>query len=107
MNPNKIISPGELSVGQSVTIYEWLPRDVPPDPFSGLFGGATTATKHRDRSWCGDVLKVEAVDLPYVVVSHPNQSYYDSNTKLDTREVKLMELSAEYVKAMSNKRTAR
>lgn len=100
MSDQKLISPGELSVGQFVTIYEWLPIDVPADPFGGLFGGATVATKHQDHSWCGDVLKVEAVDLPYVVVSHPNDRIFSHNTKLDTRQVKLMELSGDYVKAL-------
>ncbi len=61
-------------------------------------------TVHRDRSWCGSVLKIEAIQLPFIVVSHPHETYlYSSNTKLDTRQVKLMELTPEYVKALERR----
>lgn len=101
--PNKIISPGELAVGQYITVYEWLPSEVIDHAFGRLFGGATTRM-YTDTAYCGDVLKVEAIDLPYIVISRPNESAsYSGNTKLDTRQVKLMELSEEYVKAMERK----
>ncbi len=97
-HPTKILSPGELAVGQLITILEWLPRETSPDPFGGLFGSALVATQSRDRSWCGDVLKVEAVDLPYIVVK---ESYDNARPfKIDTREARLMECSKAYIDAL-------
>lgn len=92
---NRQISPGELHVGQYVTILEWLPWTTES---LELFGDTKTIT-HTDHSWCGDVLKIEVVQLPYVIVSHPNDFYLTSSTKLDTRRLKLMELTPEYVEA--------
>jgi hypothetical protein len=91
-----MISPGELTVGMQVTVHSWNPRDVPR---FDLIGGATTVT-HVDTSYCGDVLTVEALSLPYVVLrafSH-RPSPYDV-FRLDTRRANLMELSQEYVMA--------
>lgn len=104
---NKQVSPGELAVGQYITILEWTPWEVADIDLDNPFSILGTKTKtHRDHSWCGDVLKVEAVDLPYIVVSHPNDGYlYGSNTKLDTRRVKLMELSEAYVKAAERRKS--
>ena len=101
MSDQKIISPGELAIGMFVTVYEWIPWDAPS--FEGGLLGGTTMVKHTDHSWCGDVLKVEAIQLPYVVVSLPNQGWLSSNVRLDTRRVNLMELTPEYVEAAKRK----
>ena len=99
MSTSKILSPGEIAVGQFITVLEWLSREIPADPFGGLFGGSPIVTQHKDHSWCGDILKVEAVDLPYIVVRETYEKAKPFN--IDTRELKLMELSKEYVKAMT------
>ncbi len=95
----KQISPAELAKGQNVTVLQWVPWDAEVQE-DGFLGGTKTITR-QDHSWCGDVLHVEAVQLPYVIVSHPNEKslYGDRPTRLDTRRAVLMELSAEYVAA--------
>ena len=58
-------------------------------------------TTNYDRSGCGDVLVVLAVDLPYIVVRYENE-YKNSRivVQKDTRRTNFMELSDEYVLAM-------
>lgn len=92
----KQISPAELGKGMNITILNWKPREITT---GGLFTESTVTTI-EDRSWCGDVLCVEAVQLPYVIVSHVMAGVGETNTKLDTREVSLMELNLDYVKAL-------
>jgi hypothetical protein len=93
---SKQISAGELAVGQFITVLEWIPwsSEMPGDGFL-----MTKTVIHTDYSWCGDVLKVLAVDLPYVAVQSINETWMASAIQLDTRRVKLMELSPEYVAA--------
>lgn len=77
-----------------LTVLEWEPVVHEAD---GFF--TTTATTYRDNSWKGSVLEVKAVQLPYVVVN--NHSYCSGRAiTLDTRQVKLMELSPSMVEAM-------
>ena len=86
----------------SITILEWAPVVHEPDAFSAEITGITTATTHQDHSWCGDVLDVEAVQLPYVIVRE-RDSHLSSSIRLDTRRVKLMELTPEYVAAKTRR----
>lgn len=91
---NKVISPGELSKGQFITLLEWEPIVHEAD---GFF--RTTTYTVRDNSYKGDVLQVVAICLPFIVVNNLNGCFGDNNIDLDTRRVKLMELTEEYVKA--------
>lgn len=91
-NGGKMISPGEITKGMTVTIHHWLPREI-PDIF-GMGGGIGTTQTHTDHSWCGDALKVLAVKLPYVRVQLPGS--WGAHT-LDTREMVLMELPDDFV----------
>lgn len=99
-----MLSPGEITVGMTITVLEWTPVVHEPDAFSALMTGVTTATTHRDNSWCGDVLDVEAVQLPYLIVRE-GDGVLGHGFKIDTRRAKLMELSPEYV-AAKTRRTA-
>jgi hypothetical protein len=93
----KLITPGELAVGQFVTVLEWEPIVHEPD---GMF--TTTKTVYRDNSYKGDVLKVAAIDLPFLIVDRQSKYEFERNAiKLDTRRVSLMELSPEYINAHS------
>jgi len=96
---NKIISTGELAVGQFVTVLNWKPIII-EEPTFGSFGettGIQTRT-HNDNSYKGEILEIKAVDLPFVVVKRV--CYSGNSFALDTRRVNLMELSEEYVKAL-------
>lgn len=71
-------------VDQFITVLEWI--------------------NHRDYSYVSDVLKVKAVDYPFVVVHRLNRfhEHYDV-IKLDLRRVKFKKLSLDYVGAYLNK----
>jgi len=96
--PNKIISPGELSVGQNVTVLNWLPR-VHEEIGYENFAPTLIKTTHVDHSYEGDVLNIKAIDLPFIIVEEARK-YKMGPFKLDTRRANLMELSEDYVKAM-------
>lgn len=93
---SKLLSPGEVSVGQKVTVLSWKPRE-----HINLGGfGDTAVSVSQDRSYCGDVLEVTAVDLPFVVVKMLKGLYNSGRPiTLNTSELTLMELSDAFVTA--------
>jgi len=93
-----MISSGEISKGMCVTILEWEPIIREPD---GIF--TMTQTVCKDNSWKGALLDVMAVQLPYIVVNERGNTY-GQNITLDTRRVKLMELSSEFIEAKTKKK---
>lgn len=93
-----MITPGEITKGMALTVFEWEPVVREPD---GLF--TMTRTVHQDNSWKGAILDVEAVQLPYVVVHE--RGYEGRNFTLDTRRVKLMELTPEFIEAATRGRS--
>lgn len=95
-----MVSPGELKVGMNVTVMSWKQREGLD--FDGF--GVKTIT-YTDRSYVGDVLRVEAIDLPFIVVTTSSHSILLRGVpiKLDTREVLLKELADAYVEAMQRK----
>jgi hypothetical protein len=92
-----MISPGEITVGMVLTVLEWEPIIREPD---GIF--TTTRTEVRDNSWKGDILDVEAVQLPFIVVRERGGCPTRGIT-LDTRRVTLMELTPEFIAAKEGK----
>jgi hypothetical protein len=97
-----MLTPGEITVGMKITVVAWKPREVPD---LNLFGDPTitsTVTVINDRSWCGNVLEVIAVDLPYIVIRKLDETMecLKAPSRLDTRECSLKELKPEYVKAI-------
>ncbi len=98
MSHTKIISPGELAVGQFITILEH--DEI--ERVSGGFGfGMETITMQRPSWGLGEVFKVAAIELPYVAVTSKNRySEGEMARSLDTRTMRLMELSPDYVKTL-------
>lgn len=97
-----MLSAGEISKGMKITVISWKPREIPKlfDYFEENDSWKTTSVKtFQDKSYCGDVLEVLAVDLPYVVVKDL-KSKDNYTAKLDTRECQLKELKQEYVDAL-------
>lgn len=78
-NRMRVLEPLLLRVGMMITLLEW--------------------TSHKDNSYKGDVMKVIDVSLPFV--SLKRDCGLVSTINLDTRNVILAELSAEYVEANS------
>lgn len=103
MSANKIISDGELSVGQKVTVLAW--KRLVVDELTGDFLTGGTQIQQRtieDNSFKGDVLEIKAVDLPFIIVKVLSNGILKKPIKMDTRRVDLMELSNEYVAALLN-----
>lgn len=92
-----MLSPGEITKGMKITVVNWNPREIPT--FS-LFDTQPATVTHEDTSWCGDVLEVLAVSLPYIVIRDV-RSFRGHPCRIDTRQCSLMELSAEYIAALT------
>lgn len=95
-----MISPGELAVGMFVTVLDNKPYERQEAGNSVLSESQVIVTVNVDRSGMGNVHTVLAVDLPYVAMRREDSSFVHS---YDTRRTTLMELSAEYVKAICPK----
>lgn len=96
-----MLSIGEVAKGQFITVHSWNPREI----FG--FEGFTTITKtHVDHSWCGDVLEVLEINVPYIVVRKLSQYSSKGNTvfNLDLRLCNIMELTKEFVDAYLSER---
>lgn len=80
-----MLPPDDIQVGKFITVFAW-----------------KLGTDQNDGSFCGDVLLVKAVSLPYVVIdylAHGGRVVL-SSVVLDIRKVELKELTAEYVDAV-------
>lgn len=90
----------DLSPGVYVTILEWKERER---THTDWITGRIHTLSHQDNSWVGDVMRVEAVDLPFLAVSvlRANGAVLFANLKIDTRRVELKKLSPSYVQAMT------
>lgn len=92
-----MISPGELSVGQYVTVLE----NKPFETLSEDSLDTVQTTTIVDRSGMGEVLLVIAINLPYVVVERCSDLNF--RYTIDTRRSILMELNKDYIQALNNK----
>ncbi len=106
---NTVLSPGEIAIGQRVTVLSnEMPKQEQEASSDGYFGGtfSFSSTLCRDTSYEGDVLIITAVALPFVLVNRVaagGEGRLDdngTNIKLDTRKLLLMELPDNYVAAM-------
>lgn len=95
---SKIISHGELAVGQFIMVAN--PRIVEtPIPMPD---GTITLLKQEDRTFMGVILKIEAVELPFIVIHagvEMTPGVSASNIILDTRGRIFMEPKLEFVRA--------
>ena len=65
----------------------------------GMYITVVTRNNKNDMSFMGDVLVVEAINLPYIIVNKLNDPPLYHKI-LDTRKVTLGKLSSEYIKAL-------
>jgi len=72
----KVIEVDDLEVGMFVTVLEW---------------------HDDDQSYVGEVLKVMAIDAPFVAANRAGET---ECVDLDTRKLRLAQVSDEYAKAM-------
>ena len=92
-----MISPGELSVGQYVTVLE----NKQFETLSEDSLDTVQTTTIVDRSGMGEVLLVIAINLPYIVVERCSDLNF--RYTIDTRRSILMELNKDYIQALNNK----
>lgn len=79
----KILKPEEIELNSIVTILKW--------------------KSHQDRSWVGDILKVKAIDLPFVVLEF-QQGWNKGNThSFHENDVDFGMPSQEYIDAVMTK----
>lgn len=92
-----MISPGELSVGQYVTVLENKSFETLSEDSLDIVQTVTRI----DRSGMGEVLLILAINLPYIVVERCSNLNF--RYTVDTRRTILMELSKEYIEALMDK----
>lgn len=91
------LKPDDIEVGQFVTVLRsQLYAEKESQDF--LTGQMTTTKAWEDNSYKGNVLKVLAVDYPYVAFLDCSHGY---SFDLDLRQWKLKKLSNEYIKALT------
>lgn len=99
-----VITPGELAKDQLITILFAVPKEIalPTDDFLGV-----KTLSVADKSLQGDVLKIRATQLPYIVVDRMKTATvsddYVKGVTLDTRDYTFIELSKEFVEAKLGK----
>lgn len=89
-----MLSPGEISKGMFITVLEHKPYE---SEIPSLFGDTVQKVKNQDRSGYGEVLRVEAVQLPYVIVRYISSILKDTTIRYDTRRTTFMELNDDYL----------
>lgn len=94
MEQSRVISPGELSPKQTVTILDRAPKDESyrESDFAAMFGNSS-----GHHPFTGTPMEVLAVDLPFVVVQVVN----GPKAVIDTRGHQFMEVRPEYVQALA------
>lgn len=90
----------DFSVGDYITVlhgrnYELVQRDMD--------GNVITSSTQEDRSGKGDIMKVLAINLPYIVCLRLNGGIKGFKQVWDTRETKFMRLDKEYIEALNEK----
>jgi hypothetical protein len=89
---SKQMTPGEISVGHCITIYEPVETEREESLFD-FFGGGRERQRHH---LTGVPLKVMAIDLPFVAVRLASGERFS----LDTRLFRLMEMREEFASAL-------
>lgn len=90
-----MLTPGEITVGMDVTVLKTEPFTVEQykDGEGNVVGQKMSASFDVFK---GIPLKVAAINLPYVIVYAVGRPYV-----LDTRRTEFMEITPEYVKALT------
>lgn len=93
----------DLQKGDWITVVSWNKREHVHD---SLMTGQIVVETIQDRSYCGDLLEVLAVDHPFVAVvidKYRNSPHMNPVTSLNLLEIKIQKCSDEYVAAMRGK----
>lgn len=94
---SRVISPGDLAPGMHITVLD----NIEPESTyaQSSVREIIVSSGHGERDWRGVPLKVLAVDLPFVLFLLPNGN---GKNHIDTRRHTLMEVKADYWKAVAD-----
>lgn len=105
-----ILNADTIQVGMYVTVLSHKP--ITHERLGNIFGGFDPADSwksegggkgvitHQDCSYQGDVLKVVAINYPYVSTFHENEYAHNRNQiTLDMRQTSLMQLTDDFVRS--------
>lgn len=96
----------DIDVGMYITVTQGREYDASTSLFGGIFGVQTAAEPQvrHDCSYNGNVLRVKAISLPFIVVERLTGRhgcpYLATTLTLDIREVVLSRLTDEFVAAV-------
>ena len=99
---SSILQIDDLELGMFLTVHTGRTTETKNDNSPSF----TETITIEDRSFKGQVLELVAVNLPYIIVKKYQENFsslkslnfrYDT---IDTREVKLMKLTEEYIKIL-------
>jgi hypothetical protein len=92
------IEADDLKVGMIITVLKG--AEIKTQESSGAWSLGTKTVTRESEQCKGEVLRVEAIDLPYVVVSRIEySSKIFGKISFDVRETKFMELSNDYIES--------
>lgn len=92
---SKALQVDDLEVGMTVTVFKGAVTEKRSGGLSELVVG--TITRENDYGK-GSVLKIKAIDIPYIILSHVNYPTLE-DTQFDLRKTKFGTLSDDYIKA--------
>jgi hypothetical protein len=105
-----MLNPDDMSVGQYVTITKnWHKEDIIQNIGGSQIGSKTLVIGSReveDKSWYGEILKVKAVNLPFLVLEVLSS---DSKGKVmikDIRNTNFIKVTQKYRNALKKYRNA-
>lgn len=91
------VAADDLTPGDIVTVLLWKPKHL---AYLDDDGCAALLTQRVDGGLMGDLLKIIAVDLPYLVVEYDARCLGLCRCTLDTRDVELKRPSPAYIDAL-------
>lgn len=96
-----VLQPDDFEIGMYITVLDNLPYKKETEAFDTETFTATVKTIiNEDRSGMGRILQIIAINLPYIICKNHSQYKRDVyNSSWDTRRVKFIPLSSDYVKA--------
>lgn len=94
----------DIQKGDWITVVSWKKRERFHE---NTMTGQVVVETIQDRSFCGDLLEVLAVDHPFIVVNvdkyRNTPGFPDIVTSLNLTEVKVQKCTDEYVAALKKK----
>jgi hypothetical protein len=97
----QILQADDFKIDMFITVHTGQMDETISEDFNMKEGvQSTSVLKIEDKNYKGRVLRIRAINLPFIVVEFLTGDNNSSFISFDTREYKLIKLSDEYVKAL-------